>query len=259
MGGDVMATAAYAVLDPETGDVEYATAGHLPPIVAGGGRARTLAAEPAPPLGSFAYTRIEPHRVQLTRGEILVLYTDGLIERPGCPLDTSIGELIRIMSDATSAESACRLAVERLVPPEGLRDDVAIVAIENGVIPEQLELRLPAVPRVLAPLRRGFRRWLRRQGGQEPDLTEITTAVNEACANAIEHAYSPSPAEFSLEATLEDGVVTVVIVDQGTLREPRGRDRGRGLTIIRAAMDEVDVSSDESGTTVWMRRRLGLR
>ena len=259
MGGDVMATAAYAVLDPETGDVEFASAGHLPPIVTGGGRARVLAAEPAPPLGSFAYTRLEPHQLQLEQGEVLVLYTDGLIERPGCSLDTSIEELIRIMSDATSAESACLLAVERLIPPEGLRDDVAIVAVENDVIPEQLRLRLPAVPRVLAPLRRGLRRWLRSQGAQEPDLTEITTAVNEACANAIEHAYSPSPAEFTLEATAEDGVVTVVITDEGSLREPRGRDRGRGLTIIRAAMDEVDLSTDDSGTTVWMRRRLGLR
>jgi anti-sigma regulatory factor (Ser/Thr protein kinase)/putative methionine-R-sulfoxide reductase with GAF domain len=259
MDRDVMATAAYAVLDPETGDVEYASAGHLPPIVTGAGRARTLATEPAPPLGSFAYTRIEPHQLRLARGETLVLYTDGLIERPGCPLDASIEELLRIMSAATSAESACRLAVEEFVPPEGLRDDVAIVAVENGAIPEQLRLRLPAVPRVLAPLRRGVRRWLRSHGAQEPDLTEVTMAVNEACANAIEHAYSPSPAAFSVEATLEDGVVTIVVTDQGTLREPRGWERGRGLIMVRAAMDEVELTSGESGTTMWMRRRLGPR
>jgi anti-sigma regulatory factor (Ser/Thr protein kinase) len=259
MGGDAMATAAYAVLDPETGDVEYASAGHLPPIVTGGARARTLAIEPAPPLGSFAYIRIEQHHMLLAPGETLVLYTDGLIERPGCPLDTSIEDLLGLMSGATSAESACVLAVEQFVPPEGLRDDVAIVAVENSPIPEQLRLRLPAVATVLAPLRRGVRRWLRSRGAREPDLTEIAMALNEACANAIEHAYSPSPAEFSLEATVEDWVVTIVVTDQGRLREPRGQGRGRGLIMVRAAMDEVEVTSGESGTTVLMRRKLGPR
>jgi anti-sigma regulatory factor (Ser/Thr protein kinase) len=112
---------------------------------------------------------------------------------------------------------------------------------------------------VLAPLRRGVRRWLRSHGAQEPDLTEVTMAVNEACANAIEHAYSPSPAEFGVDATLDDGVVTIVVTDQGTLRKPRGRERGRGLIMVRAAMDEVELTSGESGTTMWMRRRLGPR
>jgi anti-sigma regulatory factor (Ser/Thr protein kinase)/putative methionine-R-sulfoxide reductase with GAF domain len=259
MTEEAMATAAYAILDPETGHARFASAAHLPPIVAGAGRARALETEPAPPLGSFPYETCLEHELTLAHGETLVLYTDGLIERPGIPLDASIDRLVEILAETSSAETACELAVERLVPLEGLRDDVAIVAIQNADVPKQLHLRLPADANELARMRRGLRRWLRSHGAQEPEVSEITIAVNEACANAIEHAYPPSPARFNVEASVEDGVVTILVIDQGTWREPRGQARGRGLSIVGTAMDELEVITDERGTMVWMRRRLGAR
>ena len=163
------------------------------------------------------------------------------------------------LANATSAEGACQLAVDELVPLEGLRDDVAIIAVQNGLIPAELFLELPAVPGVLANMRRGLRRWLRMHGATDSDLTEVTLAVSEACSNAIEHAYSPAPAMFELEGTAQGDVVTFVVSDGGRWRAPRGHDRGRGLTIIDAAMDEVEVKSDETGTSVRMQRRLGVR
>jgi len=45
--------------------------------------------------------------------------------------------------------------------------------------------------------------------------------------------------------------------DRGSWRAPRGENRGRGQMIMRASMDDVDVSADEAGTLVTMRRRLG--
>ena len=61
-----------------------------------------------------------------------MFYTDGLVERPKIPLTKSINELLRVVRAASSAEEVCQLAVEQLVPVEGLRDDVAIVAVQNG-------------------------------------------------------------------------------------------------------------------------------
>ncbi len=258
MAEDAMATAAYAILDPETGAVHYASAAHLPPILVGRGVARPIEVEPAPPLGSFPYGSCTEHELALASGETLVLYTDGLVERPGTPLDESIEELARILATSTSADSACRAAVLELVPPEGLRDDVAIIAIENGEIPEELRLRLPADANVLSRMRRDLRRWLRKQGAGDTEVAEITIAVSEACANAIEHAYSPSPARFTLEASMADSVVTIAVIDHGHWRAPRGESRGRGLTIVDAAMDDIEIITDERGTVVWMSRRLGL-
>jgi anti-sigma regulatory factor (Ser/Thr protein kinase) len=130
------------------------------------------------------------------------------------------------------------------------------VAVQRGAIPAELDLNPAADPRVLAEVRQTLRRWLREQGANGNETAEITLAVNEACANAIEHAYSPAPAWFQLRASCEDAIVTVVVSDYGSWRSPRGRDRGRGLKIIESAMDTVDVEASDGGTQITMSRRL---
>jgi anti-sigma regulatory factor (Ser/Thr protein kinase)/putative methionine-R-sulfoxide reductase with GAF domain len=251
-----MATAAYAVLEPDTGEVQIASAGHLPPIVVGADGGRVVDITPSAPLGAFSYGRVQEQELVLRPGETLVFYTDGLVERPGTPLTDSIDTLLDVIRDATSVDDLCRRAVERLVPPTGLRDDVAIVAMQNSEIDDALDLHLRADPKILSEIRLVLRRWLRHHGANDSETLEITLAVSEACTNAIEHAYSPAPAEFTLRATSADGLLTFVVSDAGSWRSPRGQDRGRGLTIIRAAMDEVDVNSSETGTEIVMQRRI---
>jgi anti-sigma regulatory factor (Ser/Thr protein kinase) len=186
-----------------------------------------------------------------------MLYTDGLVERPAVPLSDSIDLLRGIVAGASSAEEICRLAFDHLIPEGGPRDDVAIVALKNGEIPAELDLRLAADPHVLADMRRILRRWLRAGGADDRDTVEITIAVGEACTNAIEHAYSPAPADFHLHASMIDGEARIVVSDAGRWRAPRGANRGRGLKIIETAMDEVAVNAAASGTQIVMTRRLG--
>jgi anti-sigma regulatory factor (Ser/Thr protein kinase)/GAF domain-containing protein len=251
-----MATAAYAVLEPDTGEVQIASAGHLPPVVVSRAGGRVVDVTPSAPLGAFSYGRVREHQLTLAPGETLVFYTDGLVERPGTPLTESIDELLAVLKGATSVDELCRRAVDRMVPAERLRDDVAIVAIQNAEIDDVLDLHLPADPKILAEIRLALRRWLRQQGASDSQTMEITLAVSEACTNAIEHAYSPAPAEFTLRASADAGGVTFVVADVGRWRVPRGTDRGRGLTIIRAAMDDVEVNPSETGTEIVMHRKL---
>jgi anti-sigma regulatory factor (Ser/Thr protein kinase) len=251
-----MATAAYAVLEPDTGEVQIASAGHLPPVIVSKGAGSVLEMTPSAPLGAFSYGRVQEHELILSPGETLVLYTDGLVERPGTPLTTSMDKLADVVAGATSVDDLCRRAMEHMIPPGGLRDDVAIVAIQNIEIADALDLRLPADPKVLVEIRHLLRRWLRHHGANDVQTLEITLAVSEACTNAIEHAYSPAPAEFGLAASANDGRFTFRISDAGRWRPPRGQDRGRGLTIIRAAMDDVEVATSDVGTEVVMHRRI---
>jgi anti-sigma regulatory factor (Ser/Thr protein kinase)/putative methionine-R-sulfoxide reductase with GAF domain len=256
VGEAVMATAAYAVFDTDTGTVRYATAGHLPPVVISPEGVRLMDFQPAAPLGAFPYTSVPEYEFALASGETLMLYTDGLVERRGIPLTDGIDELTVAVAGVEDPDEACRRALERLVPEQGLADDVAIVAVQGTAVPDELSLRLPAEPRVLSEVRRTLRRWLYEQGAAAEDLSEVTIAVNEACTNAIEHAYSPAPAWFELEASKLGDEVTIVVRDTGTWRNPRGQHRGRGLKIIEAAMDDVDINRSPGGTELVMRRRL---
>jgi anti-sigma regulatory factor (Ser/Thr protein kinase)/putative methionine-R-sulfoxide reductase with GAF domain len=257
LGEFAMATCAYAVFDPESCSLRIASAGHLPPMIVGHGRARLVEIAPAAPLGAFMYGSIRNHEMILKEGETLVFYTDGLVERRGVPLTESIAQLGRLIAPAGSAAEICRVAFERQVPPQGLRDDVAMVAMENVKTPEVLELRMPADPSVLTDVRRWARQWLRRKGIEGQTLSDITLALSEACANAVEHAYSPAPAEFELRLEKQGATLRAVVRDVGRWREARGEHRGRGLTIIRTVMDEVEVQSGDQGTEVVMSRQVG--
>jgi anti-sigma regulatory factor (Ser/Thr protein kinase) len=254
-----MATAAYAVFDPESGLLRFSTAGHLPPLVVGGSAPRAVEVTPAVPLGAYPYARYEDRELTLADGEMFVLYTDGLVERRGVDLDTGIAELRDLIATTHTASRACMLAVERLVPPGGARDDVAIVAVQSTPIPDELRLHLSADPKVLSGMRREFRRWLRHHGGSDSDLAESTIALSEASANSVEHAYSPIPASFEVVARVLAGELIVSVTDTGRWRPPRGTNRGRGLSIMHSAMDDVDISHTDAGTSVIMRRRLGTR
>ncbi len=262
MGEYAMATAAYAIFDPESARLRIATAGHPPPIIVSESGARVVELAPGAPLGGFPYGTCPEQEVTLQTGETVVLYTDGLVERRGVPLTESIEKLAEALSGVRSAERACQVAVSEMVPSEGLADDMAIVAMRSVPIPEQLRLELPADPSILSGTRRLLRRWLRERGAEEPVMSELALAANEACANAIEHAYAPGPASFQLHAWLEgqngSGSPTVVVTvgDSGQWRETRGENRGRGLTIIETAVDDYVINTSSGGTEVTMRKRL---
>jgi anti-sigma regulatory factor (Ser/Thr protein kinase) len=85
----------------------------------------------------------------------------------------------------------------------------------------------------------------------------VVVAVGEAAANAVEHAYGPTEAEFEVSARADGGEVQITVTDQGRWRPARGRNRGRGMDLMDQLMDEVRVETGESGTAVIMRRRLG--
>jgi anti-sigma regulatory factor (Ser/Thr protein kinase) len=135
-------------------------------------------------------------------------------------------------------------------------DDVAMVALRHTAVPDELEMTFPADPTVLADVRQMLRRWIHQFGAGREDVGAVTLACGEACANAIEHAYSPGRASFELQASAERGVVTVAVRDSGRWRPPRGENRGRGLMIIKASMDDVEIRPSPSGTEVLMSRRL---
>jgi anti-sigma regulatory factor (Ser/Thr protein kinase) len=253
-----MATAAYAVFDTETGSLRLATAGHVPPIIFGPARGLVLDVEPGAPLGAFPYGSCPEHELTLASGEMILMYTDGLVERRGNALAVGIEDLLAVARTGDTAEQACRNAMEAMLPPEGLDDDVAMLVLHNLPVPTELRLHLRADPKALADVRRIVRRWLRERGAEGDDLNEITLAVGEACANAIEHAYSPAPAWFELDAVESGGEVTITVRDTGRWRKARGENRGRGLRIMDAAMSDVELTPTSAGTEIVMRRRLGI-
>jgi anti-sigma regulatory factor (Ser/Thr protein kinase)/putative methionine-R-sulfoxide reductase with GAF domain len=260
ISGRGMATAAYAIIDPTTGSLTYASAGHPPPVIVRDGQdAQLMEVTGAPPLGSLPFASFPEAQDRLASNDAILLYTDGLIERRHESLTTGLERLRALAATPATAEQLCRRVTAELVPAGGGDDDIAVVVLRIAPVEATLRVRFAADPQVLSQMRRMLSRWLHEHAAQPDEIAAIILACGEACANAIEHAYAPGVAYFELEALHEDGVVTVIVRDTGRWRAPRGANRGRGLKMIAAAVDELDLRTTDAGTDVVMRRRLGPR
>ncbi|WP_325002920.1 SpoIIE family protein phosphatase [Intrasporangium sp.] len=126
-------TAVKLVLDPELGFAAYSSAGHLPPLLAhADGRVDELNDALGPPLAvTEQVTRRPLSTVNITPGNTLLLYTDGLVERRDEALDVGIDRLKRALARHRhlGVEDLADRLLEELAPGSGLRDDVAMVLL----------------------------------------------------------------------------------------------------------------------------------
>lgn len=252
-----MATASYAVFDSGTAELSIATAGHPPPlIIPPSGDPHFLQVDPGPPLGVVRHPEFLETSTTLPGEEMVLLYTDGLIEVRGEPMEMGFDRLVAAAVGAPSADELCTKVTRALVSPRGTDDDVALVALRNSQIPERVAMRFTAEPTALARVRQVVRRWINQFDPTAEDVRTIMLACGEACANAIEHAYSPQRAWFEVEVWADDDVVYLIVRDSGRWRPARGQHRGRGLAIMKTSMDEVEIRPGDTGTEVVMSRRL---
>jgi PAS domain S-box-containing protein len=258
LGESQMATLLYLVLDPADGSVRWVNAGHLPPLLVVGERlAHFVEGGRSVPLGVMPFPAFEEVTTQLDPGGTVVLYTDGLVERAGDHIDNGLARLAGAVRDAPEdAEELCNHLVQALVPEGGAQDDVALLALRNVPMGDRFSAEFPTDPHALASMRSLLRRWLRHARGTDQEIAEITTACGEAATNAIEHAGASTDTPFEVLGRLQGRDVDITVRDYGAWRAPRSGDQGRGLSLIEALMDEVEVTPTPEGTSVRMRRTL---
>jgi PAS domain S-box-containing protein len=257
--GSVMATIIYLVFDPGTGVLRFANAGHLPPLLVDrDGATRYLERGRSVPVGVLPAANYSEAEYLVDTGATLLLYTDGLVEKRRVRIDDGLAELARSASNGTrrDLEALCDRVLDTVGPRA--EDDVAMIVLRpTPLAPGPLRLTVPAEPVALAALRRSLRRWLGACKATADECNDIVLACSEALANAIEHAYGPGDAEVEMDAAFSGDQVSIVVRDFGRWREPRGDNRGRGLTLIQAVMDSVSVAAgNDEGTEVRMVRRL---
>jgi anti-sigma regulatory factor (Ser/Thr protein kinase) len=120
---------------------------------------------------------------------------------------------------------------------------------------DALALTLEAEPMVLAGLRRSVGLWLSFHGVEEQERFDLTLAASEAAANAIEHASGAGEATLTVTCERESALVRISVRDNGRWRDSGPYGRGRGLAIMRALVDSLEIEREESGTTVVLTKQ----
>jgi serine/threonine-protein kinase RsbW len=252
-----MATVAYAEIDLATGDLTYACAGHLPPLLhEPAGTPHFLMLARSAPLGSRAGDRTrteQQHR--LPAGSRLLLYTDGLIERRTRAIDQGMEALAREFARRRDAPlKGLTAALADTMAGRDHADDVCLLCLTLGT-EERIERTIGAERAQIALLRADLRGWLTSHEVEEDCSDAVLLACSEAVANAIEHGYRDDPfGTIDVAATVSADAVEVRVTDRGTWRGAvTDVARGRGLQLIRESMDQVNFDRTD-GTTVTMRR-----
>ncbi len=260
------ATACCAELDPTTGVLRYASAGH-PPMVAvlPDGTLRWLDEGRSPPLYGRARDDRAEASVTLAPGTVLVLYSDGLVERRRESLATGLERLGRSLAAARDLPvgALCDRLLEELGVADSRDDDVVVLCVRLAGRPADAAFRrtVPARAEELGPLRTAVRAWAAERGIADRTLRELLLALGEASTNAIEHAYhGTDEGELEVELFLgPDGAVHARVRDRGRWRPKTdsGGVRGRGTGIMRAVSSDFARDSGPDGTTVSFRLPAG--
>ena len=264
IGPGMIATVLVMVIDAEQGQITVARAGHPPPAVrSAGGRVRFLETPTTVPVGIDNPANIPEASYPVAPGDIVLLYTDGLVERRREAINVGLQRLREALTGADGdIEAVCDHVLTQTVGDQASHDDVALLAVRLlGAGPPALSLTLPATPASVPFARHRLGAWLT---DHTPELdrvgrSDLELAWSEACTNVVRHAYGTGQDDqtFTAEAKRDGGSVSLAVTDQGRWRPPRPSDGGRGLSLIRAVCDEVLVDRRSDGTTVTMRRRLG--
>ncbi|MEV1155186.1 SpoIIE family protein phosphatase [Micromonospora chokoriensis] len=258
--GALCATVFCGVLDPTTGQLRYASAGHPPAIVTSpDGITRLLDQGHSRPLGVRGSAERPEAEERVPARATLMLYTDGLVERRRQPLTAGIGHVVTVIQNgrANPIETLATDVMDQLSPPGGYDDDVAVLLYRH---PGPLELDFAAESTGLAPVRTALRSWLERCGLHPTNAYNVLVAAGEACANAIEHGHRDNPGgRIRLRATATADGLHLSVTDSGHWKTPQpeaGNHRGRGLLLMRALMDAITVTPSATGTTIDMQARI---
>jgi PAS domain S-box-containing protein len=249
-----------AILDTETGLLQYSNAGHMPAVLAGpqSGTSWLTDARSVP----LAVRRDEP-RPQASQllppGSTMMLFTDGLVERKHESIDDGIARAAAILVETMKLppDAVADAVLRELAPAAGYDDDVAMVIYRRQ--PAPLRIESEATADQLASIRHRLSEWLRAADVPDALVGDIVLVANEACTNCVEHAYrGHNVGTMLLEVKAVDGEIQTRVTDSGSWKTPAANpgNRGRGLVLMRAISNTMEIDSSPTGTTVDITFRL---
>lgn len=270
--GSNTATICVGALDFGTGEFRYCTVGHPPPLlVTSEATSRYLEPSGAGPLGSGTGFPVRTEFLDV--GDSILLYTDGLIERPGRPLGASTAEFAElaaniaggqrgfvIESSMRAIDRICSETLELLLRSTGYSDDVTLLAAQRRTPPAPLNMTLDATLHAARAVRTRLRQWLAEIGATADDISDVVHAISEFVENSVEHGYATDVSDgVVVEAMLSgDGDLHISVIDRGRWKDHREGEtgRGRGLAMAEALVSEAHVSHGPDGTTARVTHHL---
>ena len=268
------------VLDLPTGHLRYCDAGHDAPIVLGKEQKRMLPCNPHLPVGVFDTIKYEEQETQLSPGDALFLYTDGLTEARNATNQLFGMNRVNVTLDKcfslTPEEMLQRVIddVRLYVTDAEQSDDLTLLALRytpqsfESVISETLVIKnnVREMPKFGEFVKSVFE----KMGLDKSMSRNIRLAVEEAVVNVMNYAY-PAGEEGEIEIRLmSDGtVLRTVIIDSGVAFDPTIEKKadtslppeerqigGLGILLYRELMDSINYEREGGKNILTLNKQL---
>ncbi|WP_078862215.1 SpoIIE family protein phosphatase/ATP-binding protein [Streptomyces sp. NRRL F-5123] len=254
------ATCLYAIYDPASGRAVMTRAGHPGPVlVRPDGSVSTPEVPVSPPLGLGGAEPFETAELQLAEGSLLVLHTDGLVERRGHDIDFGLGLLRDALAGhpGRGPEETCRAVMDVLLPTRPA-DDVALLVARTRLLPRDriVEWELPLDAAAVAPVRAGCARQLQDWGLSDLGYT-TELILSELATNAIRYAAPP----ITVRLLYDDRALICEVAD-GSSTSPHLRraattdESGRGLFLVARLARRWGTRYTRRGKVIWTEQAL---
>ncbi|MEO8106247.1 MAG: SpoIIE family protein phosphatase [Actinomycetes bacterium] len=247
-----------ALYDPSSGKLQWASAGHIPPVLV---RRRRGVADveisedgQGAPLGVGAQWPMGERR--LVDGDVLLLISDGLVEDRQRTLDRGFEQLRQVCSDlpTQSAAEVCDHVLGRMVDQDSLADDVTLLCLKIDVGHEDVRWTLPADPASVGRARFHIQTELARLAVEDPEVIEtVMLLTSELATNAMRH--STTDIVVCLERI--DRLLRVSVWDSDPHLDLAPRhlevdaEHGRGLHLVDVLSGSWGVTAQGVGKEVW--------
>lgn len=278
-------TCLYGVLDPESGHLRFANAGHdLPYVKTAEGivelRARGM------PLGLMPGMAYEEKEATLEPGDSVLLHSDGVVEAHDPDRDMfGFPRLKETMAGVAGGQALIDRVLSELEaftgPDAEQEDDITMVTLQRSVGASHTaavangrvlaEFELPSAPGNERQAIDGVERAVAELGLGSARVDRLKTAVAEATMNAMEHGNEyRADKPVSIRVLHSADRLRVQVTDQGDAPgasepetpdlkaklEGRQKPRGWGLFLIEKMVDEARETSEGGGHTLELALRL---
>ncbi|MFF7415761.1 SpoIIE family protein phosphatase [Streptomyces lydicus] len=255
-------TCLYAVFDPVSRRCVLARAGHPPPArVSNGGKVEVLRLPTGPPLGHGG-PPFESSEVLLAEGDLLVLYSESLVNSPGQRSNAGLSLLRETLSDCqhllaespcanSGLDPICNAVIDRRLPTHPQEDVALLVARVHGLPPNRhATWELEPEPEAVAMARSLVTRKLTEWG---LDNLAYTTelVVSELVTNAIRYSRPPIRLRLIRDRSL------ICEVSDSSSTSPHVRhavetdEGGRGLFLVAKMTQLWGTRYHARGKTIW--------
>jgi sigma-B regulation protein RsbU (phosphoserine phosphatase) len=270
-----------AILDIQTGQLEYSNAGHNLPYKLSNKQAKQLETTKGTVVGAFEGAPFEKNTIALEPGDWIIFYTDGVTEAMNahkelfseCRLEQFLASLD---NDISAEELTRRLASEVREFSAGTEqsDDMTILVLRywgNGNHAQSkvtLDLRNDLSD--LTKLNHVLTDFVQRQSLPEAVLFDMKLALEEIITNAVCHNFTDDlEHRISVSIDLQQHVLGAEVEDDGPAFNPLEKPPpdttlpleerpvgGLGIHLVRTLMDEVEYRRQNGRNVLVLKKEI---